>query len=56
MLIDVHAHFYTELSNRTDWRILNQARMDAGRTIGAYCHIAAGNRISRDIPDSSRVI
>jgi glucose-1-phosphate thymidylyltransferase len=30
--------------------------VDAGRTVGAYCHIAAGNRIIKDIPDSSRVI
>jgi glucose-1-phosphate thymidylyltransferase len=36
--------------------ISSQVVVDAGRTIGAYCHIAAGNRISRDIPDSSRVI
>ena len=30
--------------------------VDAGRTIGAYCNIEAGNRVRRDIPDSSRVI
>jgi glucose-1-phosphate thymidylyltransferase len=36
--------------------ISSQVVVDAGRTIGAYCHIAAGNRINRDIPDSSRVI
>ena len=41
MLIDIHAHFYTELSNRTDWRILNQARLDAGRTIGVTAHVAS---------------
>ena len=41
MLIDVHAHFYTELSNRADWQLLNQARLDAGRTIGVTAHIAS---------------
>lgn len=41
MLIDVHAHFYTELSNRTDWRIVNQARLDAGRRIGVTAHVAS---------------
>lgn len=41
MLIDVHAHFYTELSNRADWRIKNQARLDAGRKIGVTAHVAS---------------
>jgi predicted TIM-barrel fold metal-dependent hydrolase len=41
LLIDVHAHFYTELSNRADWRIVNQARLDAGRTIGVTAHVAS---------------
>ena len=41
MLIDVHAHFYTELSNRADWRIINQARLDAGRTMGITAHVAS---------------
>ena len=41
MLIDVHAHFYTELSNRADWRSLNQARLDAGRIIGVTAHVAS---------------
>ena len=41
MLIDVHAHFYTELSNRADWRVVNQARIDAGRTIGVTAHVAS---------------
>jgi UDP-N-acetylglucosamine diphosphorylase/glucosamine-1-phosphate N-acetyltransferase len=30
--------------------------VDAGRTIGAYCRIEAGNRIIKDIPDSARVV
>ncbi len=30
--------------------------VEAGKTIGAYCRIEAGNRIIKDIPDSSRVI
>jgi UDP-N-acetylglucosamine diphosphorylase/glucosamine-1-phosphate N-acetyltransferase len=30
--------------------------VDAGRTIGAYCRIDAGNRIIKDIPDSARVV
>ena len=41
MLIDVHAHFYTELSNRADWQVLNQARLDAGRTIGVTAHVGS---------------
>jgi NDP-sugar pyrophosphorylase family protein len=30
--------------------------VDAGRTIGAYSRIDAGNRIIKDIPDSSQVV
>jgi glucose-1-phosphate thymidylyltransferase len=30
--------------------------VDAGRTIGAYSRIEAGNRIIKDIPENSRVI
>lgn len=41
MLIDVHAHFYTELSGRSDWRELNAARLDAGRRIGITIHVAS---------------
>jgi predicted TIM-barrel fold metal-dependent hydrolase len=41
VLIDVHAHFYTELSNRADWNLVNQARLDAGRTIGITAHVAS---------------
>ncbi len=41
MLIDVHAHFYTELSGRSDWREMNQARLEAGATIGIDAHVAS---------------
>ena len=41
MLIDVHAHFYTERSGRTDWQSVNQARLDAGRRIGITGHVAS---------------
>lgn len=41
MLIDVHAHFHTELSNKADWRIKNQARLDAGRKIGVMAHVVS---------------
>jgi predicted TIM-barrel fold metal-dependent hydrolase len=41
VLIDVHAHFYTELSSRADWHIVNQARLDAGRTMGITAHVAS---------------
>ena len=41
MLIDVHAHFYTELSARSDWREVNAARMEAGRRMGISIHVAS---------------
>ena len=41
MLIDVHAHFYTEMSGRSDWHALNQARLDAGRKIGITAHVGS---------------
>jgi predicted TIM-barrel fold metal-dependent hydrolase len=41
MLIDVHAHFYTELSGRADWRVMNEARLTAGRRIGVTTHVAS---------------
>lgn len=41
MLIDVHAHFYTELSGRTDWRVLNARRLAAGERIGITAHVAS---------------
>jgi len=41
MLIDVHAHFYSELSGRADWGAVNQARLDAGERIGVTAHVAS---------------
>ncbi|UCG87281.1 MAG: amidohydrolase family protein [Gemmatimonadota bacterium] len=41
MLIDVHAHFYTERSGRADWQTVNAARLDAGRRIGITAHVAS---------------
>ena len=41
MLIDVHAHFYTDRSGRTDWRERNQARVRAGERMGVTAHIAS---------------
>ncbi|MBI4503497.1 MAG: amidohydrolase [Gemmatimonadetes bacterium] len=40
MLIDVHAHFYTE-GSRGDWRRVNASRLDAGRRIGITAHVAS---------------
>ncbi len=41
MLIDVHAHFYTERSGRADWRDLNARRLRAGERIGITAHIGS---------------
>jgi predicted TIM-barrel fold metal-dependent hydrolase len=41
MLIDVHAHFYTERSPRADWRERNASRLAAGECVGITCHIAS---------------
>jgi predicted TIM-barrel fold metal-dependent hydrolase len=41
MLIDVHAHFYSERSLRSDWRSVNAARLEAGRKIGITEHVAS---------------
>ncbi|UCD23984.1 MAG: amidohydrolase family protein [Gemmatimonadota bacterium] len=41
MLIDVHAHFYTDRSGRSDWQEVNAARLDAGRMIGITSHVAS---------------
>lgn len=41
MLIDVHAHFYTDRSLRNDWREVNRRRLDAGRRIGITTHVAS---------------
>lgn len=41
MLIDVHAHFYTDRSGRADWREVNARRLDAGDRIGITAHVAS---------------
>lgn len=41
MLIDVHAHFYTERCGRSDWAALNAARLRAGERIGITAHVAS---------------
>ena len=40
MLIDVHAHFYTD-GSRGDWQRVNASRLDAGRRIGITAHVAS---------------
>ena len=41
MLIDVHAHFYTERSARPDWRERNASRLAAGDRVGITIHVAS---------------
>jgi predicted TIM-barrel fold metal-dependent hydrolase len=41
VLTDVHAHFLTEFSGRSDWRALNSARLEAGERIGITIHVAS---------------
>jgi predicted TIM-barrel fold metal-dependent hydrolase len=41
VLIDVHAHFYTERSGRADWQSVNDARLEAGKKIGITSHVAS---------------
>ena len=41
MLIDVHAHFYTERSSRADWREVNARRLAAGDRMGVTAHVAS---------------
>jgi predicted TIM-barrel fold metal-dependent hydrolase len=41
MLIDVHAHFYTDRSSRGDWRERNASRLRAGERVGITCHVAS---------------
>lgn len=41
MLIDVHAHFYTERSARPDWQEMNARRLAAGDRIGITAHVAS---------------
>jgi len=40
-LIDVHAHFHTPFSGRSDWDRYNRSRLDAGDRIGVRCHVAS---------------
>jgi predicted TIM-barrel fold metal-dependent hydrolase len=41
MLIDVHAHFYTDRSARADWRERNASRLAAGERVGISIHVAS---------------
>lgn len=41
MLIDVHAHFYTERSGRADWEAVNARRLGAGDRVGITAHVAS---------------
>jgi predicted TIM-barrel fold metal-dependent hydrolase len=41
MLIDVHAHFYTDRTPRADWRERNASRLHAGERIGIGYHVAS---------------
>ena len=41
MLIDVHAHFYTDRSARADWRERNASRLAAGERVGITFHVAS---------------
>jgi predicted TIM-barrel fold metal-dependent hydrolase len=41
MLIDVHAHFYTDRSARADWRERNASRLAAGNRVGIDIHVAS---------------
>lgn len=40
-VIDVHAHFHTPYTNRSDWHRYNTSRLDAGDRIGVVCHVAS---------------
>lgn len=41
MLIDVHAHFYTQASLRGDWQAYNRRRLEVGHRIGISFHVAS---------------
>ncbi len=41
MLIDIHAHFYTERSPWSNWRDLNARRLAAGAQMGIAVHVAS---------------
>jgi predicted TIM-barrel fold metal-dependent hydrolase len=40
-LIDVHAHFHTPHTNRSDWMHYNRSRLTAGEKIGVRAHVAS---------------
>jgi len=41
VLIDAHAHFYTERTPRGDWQRLNERRLEVGRRLGLTAHVAS---------------
>jgi predicted TIM-barrel fold metal-dependent hydrolase len=41
VLIDVHAHFLTPASPRSDWRVRNASRLTAGERVGITWHVAS---------------
>jgi predicted TIM-barrel fold metal-dependent hydrolase len=41
MLVDVHAHFYTDRTPRADWRERNASRLRAGERVGITVHVAS---------------
>ncbi|MBL0172725.1 MAG: amidohydrolase family protein [Gemmatimonadaceae bacterium] len=40
-LLDVHAHFHSPHTNRSDWVRYNTSRLEAGATIGVRAHVAS---------------
>jgi uncharacterized protein len=40
-LLDVHAHFHTPLSGRSDWEAYNVSRLGAGERMGVVAHVAS---------------
>jgi predicted TIM-barrel fold metal-dependent hydrolase len=40
-LIDVHAHFHSPFTNRSDWERYNHSRLQAGARIGVRSHVAS---------------
>jgi predicted TIM-barrel fold metal-dependent hydrolase len=41
MLIDTHAHFYTDRTPRADWQERNASRLRAGERVGITIHVAS---------------
>ncbi len=41
MLIDVHAHFYSEHAGRNDWEARNAKRLEIGARIGIAAHVGS---------------